>query len=369
MNKHIINEAEAGVRVLRFLERRLSLPRPLLYRWLRSGQVRVNKGRVKADYLLCVGDELRLPPQAAAVPPSLPAASGNAPVPQDLGPGLRLVQADKHVLLLCKDSGLPVQPGSGHTDSVSQRLKLFAGPLEAGAPAFTEAGENSLRAGTGAFAPIPAHRLDKQSSGLIVAGRTHIALRRLQELFSQKSGTADHASMIADSSNENKALPQGDLSPVMPAMLPIERRYLVWVAGDFRLAAGIVLEDYIGPETGSDGRERMAVAEAGQEGVKQARGVYRILRFMPASPCGPASLLEVELLTGRKHQIRVQCASRGHPVIGDRRYNGPFFERLLLHAYKLTLPGGDFMGESFAAVHGLALPDWPEPFKVEEDVF
>lgn len=313
-NIRIIGEAEAGVKLLRFLERGLGLPRPLLFRLLRTGQVRLNKGRTKPETVLLAGDEVRLPPGLvmpgpadAAGPPS-PEVQPEAP---DLGPGLEVVQVGKHWLALNKPAALPVQPGSAHEDSLSARLRLAF----AGAP----------------FLPAPAHRLDKQSTGLVLAGRTPLGQRWLSALFA------------------------GDKRE-------LGRVYLVWVAGKWADEGAVTLRDHLAQKRGPDGLERIYIIPEA-EGGKEALAVYRPLQYLAQSPCGPASLLEARLLTGRKHQIRVQCASRGHPVIGDRRYNGPLFRQMLLHAAKIELPAEkDYHGESFAAASLGVDPPWPAPF-------
>jgi 23S rRNA pseudouridine955/2504/2580 synthase len=318
-NIHIIGEAEAGTRLLRFLERGLGLPRPLLFRLLRSGQVRVNKGRAKPESVLLTGDAVRLPPALAfpgrADPEAAPAGLNALP---ELGPNLRIVQAGKHWLALDKGPGLPVQPGSAHEDSLSARLRQAFARLSGGV----------------SFTPAPAHRLDKQSTGLVMAGRTPLGQRWLSALFA------------------------GDKRELL-------RIYLVWVSGQWESAGAETLRDRLVQKRGPDGLERMyrLAGPEQNDAAREAAASYRPLKFIESSPCGPASLLEVQLFSGRKHQIRVQCAERGHPVIGDRRYGGPLFRQMLLHAAKISLPAAeDYYGESFAAVRLCLDPPWPAPF-------
>lgn len=310
-NIQVIGEAEAGIKLLRFLERGLGLPRPLLFRLLRSGQVRVNKGRARPETVLLAGDEVRLPPGLAQSGRSVQESPVDLPE-EGQGSGLEIVQAGKHWLALNKPAGLPVQPGSAHEDSVSARL----GRAFAGAP----------------FIPAPAHRLDKQSTGLLLAGRTPLGQRWLSSLFAgNKRG--------------------------------LGRIYLVWVAGKWAGEGAATLRDHLLQKRGPDGLERIYAVPEGYGNAKEALAIYRSLKFLAHSPCGPASLLEVQLLSGRKHQIRVQCAERGHPVIGDRRYNGPIFRQMLLHAAKMELPAEDYYGERFAALSLSVDPAWPPPFQ------
>jgi 23S rRNA pseudouridine955/2504/2580 synthase len=351
----IITEAEAGMKLLRFLERRLSLPRPLLFKLLRTGKIRVNRAKVKPERILAVGDEVKIPlsmyiqggkafdtdpsARAAALEKEWKNGSRVAVQAPSLGPGLDVVYMDEYLLVLNKAPGLPVQPGSKHMDSVSARLnKVFQGS---------------------SFIPAPAHRLDKQSSGLILAGRVYLAQLHLHRLFSAYK-------------------------------TELNRRYLVWVAGVWDLPVKTLFRDCLGQKKGADNLERMYVQED-TEGGAEAAAEYRTLKILRAvaarhhkagqkmSTAGraeltSATLLEVRLLTGRKHQIRVQCASRGYPVIGDARYAGPPYAPMLLHACKITLPGVNpfYTGPAegrFCSGHFEARPDWPEPFTITDDIW
>jgi 23S rRNA pseudouridine955/2504/2580 synthase len=358
-HSYIITKAEAGMKALRFLERRLSLPRPLLFKLLRTGKIRVNRAKVEPAHILAVGDAVQMPPPAyvqsgnasGTHPSALSSAqtadrererksgrNGADPAPS-LGPGLEVVHLDEYLLVVNKAPGLPVQPGSKHVDSVSARLdKVFRGS---------------------AFIPAPAHRLDKQSSGLVLAGRVYLAQRHLHRLFSARKTELD-------------------------------RRYLVWVSGVWDLPVKTLFRDCLGQKKGADNLERMYVC-ADKEGGVEAVAEYRTLKILRSVaprqgktgqkilPAGRAelkcaTLLEVRLLTGRKHQIRVQCASRGYPVIGDTRYAGPPYASMLLHACKITLPGVNpvYAGtaeEPFCSGHFEARPVWPEPFTITDDLW
>lgn len=294
-NKLEIEPGDAGRSVLRFLERRAGLARADVYRWLRSGEIRLNGGRVKAERILAAGDVLRLPPQAGALPPSL---SVCLLAPDALGGALRIVFQDDRLLVLDKPAGLATQGGSGQGDSLSARLRAACGP--------------------GCHVPAPAHRLDKHASGLIAAGKTPAALAWLHGLF-------------------------------RAAKPDLQRAYYCWVRGDASaaLAEACELRDFLGPELGADGRERMAALPEGAEGTggKEAAANYRCLELRRHPQLGPLSLLEARLLTGRKHQIRVQLASRGWPLVGDGRYGGPTGYPMLLHAWRLVLPAQPGAGE------------------------
>jgi 23S rRNA pseudouridine955/2504/2580 synthase len=231
---------------------------------------------------------------------------------------------DDYFLVLNKAPGLPVQPGSKHKDSVSSRLKnTFA--------------DNS-------FIPAPAHRIDQHCSGLILAGRTYQAQRYLHALFS-----------------EHKA--------------ELNRIYLVWVSGVWALPENTLFKDYLCLKRGADGFERMYTVPANTDRSHEAVADFRTLQILPdviknmqnEKDKSSATLLAVRLLTGRKHQIRVQCASRGHPVVGDPRYGGTPYARLLLHGCKISIPKADFLLSSPS--HFVSRPDWLTPFNIQDEIW
>ena len=318
--------AESGIKLLSFLEKRLdgSVPAGQLHRWVRTGQVRVNKKRAKPFMRLQEGDSVRVPPfarvqEVASTPgPDLASAGeGHILWRSASGGALRVVGHADGVLALHKPAGLAVQPGSGLNESVSQILAV----LYAGCP----------------FTPAPAHRLDRHTSGVLLAGLTHAAQARLCAWFSQSGVLA--------------------------------KEYLAWVEGVWPSCGAsdgeVELYDHIRKEMGPDGKERMVVVPNVASDVTPdtpastifAQCRVRSLRHAPMPGNGTATLLLVRLLTGRTHQIRVQLASRGFPIIGDRRYKGPACTQLLLHACRITLPDG---------THFETMPDWPKPFAVEE---
>ena len=313
-----VTPAESGIKLLSFLEKRLegSVPSGQLHRWVRTGQVRVNKKRAKPFMRLQEGDSVRVPPfarmQEFALTPNpdlVSAGDGRILWRSATGASLSVVGQAGGILALHKPAGLAVQPGSGLKESVSQILA----ELYAGRP----------------FTPAPAHRLDRHTSGVLLAGLTHAAQAQLCDWFS-KSGV-------------------------------LVKEYLAWVDGLWPLhgtpATEVELCDHIRKEMGPDGKERMVVMPGAVAGSAFAQCCVSPLRRTQTPGKGTATLLLVRLLTGRTHQIRVQLASRGFPIIGDRRYKGPVCPQLLLHAYRVTLPDGTLFQ---------SVPDWPKPFAVVE---
>ncbi len=286
-----VSQAEAGQKLLSWLVRLLEAPRPLLHRWIRTGQVRVNGGRVDPFRRLQPGDTVRLPPFAVLRDGTVfPAAGGvryDAHLPEDSGSrfdlpteqvGLSLAAQTPDLYVFCKPAGLPTHPGTGHEDSLTSRLHA----LDPGA----------------SFRPTPAHRLDKDTSGLLVAARTYSALRRLQTLF---SGTGPER---------------------------CAKEYLAWVRGLWPDDEPVVLLDRLRKVADRHG-ERVRVCAGGREAALTALCLRRAEGM---------SLLQIRLHTGRTHQIRVQLAARGFPVVGDRKYGAAAAGPLLLHAARLALP-------------------------------
>ena len=196
-----------------------------------------------------------------------------------------------------KPSGLPTQPGTGHEDSVASRLAAFY----AGQP----------------YIPTPIHRLDKDTSGILLVAGSFAALSAM-----------------------TSALRRHEL----------HKEYLAWVAGSWPHGERRLTHWLCKMNMGTG--ERMRVSDVPGEGMEAS------LSVLPLS-CGPErSLLLIRLHTGRTHQIRAQLAHMGHPVLGDGKYGAPGGSpRLMLHALRVILPGG----EVFAC-----LPEWHEPFAVSD---
>jgi len=256
-----VGEESEAQRIDNFLLRTLKgVPKSHVYRVLRSGEVRVNSGRVKPDYRLRAGDRIRLPP--IRVSDKKPAARPHE---------FPIVHEDASILVLDKPAGVAVHGGSGVSFGVIESLRASrpqAKVLEL------------------------AHRLDRDTSGLLIVAKRRAALVELHRM-----------------------LRDGE----------VEKVYLALVKGDYKGPPEIraSLHKYV---TGS-GERRVAVAE---------RGVSAVTRVKVLKRSAGLSLLEVRLMTGRTHQIRVHLAHVGHPVLGDEKYGGGDAKRLLLHAAKLA---------------------------------
>lgn len=256
-----ISEDAAGQRLDNFLLARLKgVPKSRVYRLLRKGEVRVNKGRAKPEYRLAAGDVVRLPPVRRPEPEATPARGRSA------GERLesRVLHEDERLIVLDKPSGIAVHGGSG----------LSHGVIEAMRAARPDAPYLEL-----------VHRLDRETSGCLLIAKRRSMLRTLHTLLREGR---------------------------------VEKRYLALVKGRWDLGE-VRLDDRLLKSV--RGGERVVTVDAGG---KLAASVFR-----PVEIGSAASLLEVRIMTGRTHQIRVQAAETGHPLAGDERYGDREYNRKL----------------------------------------
>ena len=262
-----VGEESDAQRIDNFLLRQLKgVPKSHVYRVLRSGEVRVNSGRVKPDYRLRIGDRVRIPPVRVA--DRKPAT----PRPLDLP----IRYEDAALLVVDKPSGVAVHGGSGVSFGVIESLRATRPQAK-----FLEL----------------AHRLDRDTSGLLLIAKKRTALVELHRM-----------------------LRQGEVDKV----------YLAVAKGEAKKS--LELRESLHKYVTASGERRVSVAEGGRSAVTRARLLKTNGKF---------SLLEVHLLTGRTHQIRVHLAHAGHPVVGDDKYgdfalNRELKQRLQLHAAKLS---------------------------------
>jgi 23S rRNA pseudouridine955/2504/2580 synthase len=270
-----VGEEADGQRIDNFLLRLAKgVPKSHVYRILRSGEVRVNKGRVAADYRLKSGDIVRVPPIRISASVDKPLAPARA---------FDVVFEDDALMVLDKPAGVAVHGGSGVSFGVIEQLRR----------ARPEARFLEL-----------AHRLDRDTSGLLIVAKRRSALTRLHDMFRDGG---------------------------------ISKRYLALVKGrwmNLLQHVRLPLHKYLTDE----GERRVSVSDDGKEAHSIVRLVARWENF---------SLVEVELKTGRTHQIRVHLAHLGFPLAGDDKY-GDFslnkalqkagLKRMFLHAAKLKLP-------------------------------
>ncbi len=270
-----IDAEQAGQRIDNFLLRECKgVPKSHLYKAIRSGEVRVNKGRIGADYRLEAGDLVRVPPLR------LPRPDAPRHVPAGDFP---IVYEDDAMLVIDKPAGVAVHGGSGVSFGVIEQLRA----------ARPEARFLEL-----------AHRLDRETSGLLMIAKQRKALLRLHDMLREGGGRKQYqALVVGDWVNDRQHMRQPLLKWLTPSG---ERRVKVDAQG--KVAHTIVT-------------------------LRQRYGRY--------------TLVGAELRTGRTHQIRVHLASAGYPIVGDEKY-GPDevrehfarlgLRRMFLHAGSLEIP-------------------------------
>jgi 23S rRNA pseudouridine955/2504/2580 synthase len=270
-----IDAESAGQRLDNFLIRHCKgVPKSHLYKAIRNGEVRVNKGRIAADYRLLQGDTVRVPPLR------LPAPNESRPVPPAVFP---VVYEDDALLVIDKPAGTAVHGGSGVSFGVIEQLRASR----------PEAPMLEL-----------AHRLDRETSGLLMVAKKRSALVALHDMLRESRG---------------------------------RKRYLALVVGDWVNDRQHLRQPLLKWLTAA-GERRVKVDPAG----KAAHTIISLKKRY-----GRYTLLEAELRTGRTHQIRVHLAASGYPIVGDEKYGrdevrAQFakqgFNRMFLHAAHLEIP-------------------------------
>lgn len=272
-----ITDDEAGQRIDNYLFKYCKgVPKSHIYRILRSGEVRVNKKRVDQTYRLSLGDIVRIPPVKTAVREEkhIPPAKFD------------VLFEDEHLLIINKPAGIAVHGGSGVNYGVIEQLRAARPELH-----FLEL----------------VHRLDRETSGVLMLAKKRSALRKIHEQMRQGA---------------------------------IDKRYQALVKGNWknqRQHVKLPLFKYLTP----DGERRVRVQEGGME----SHTIFNIIEKYE-----DFTLLEAELKTGRTHQIRVHLASSGHVILGDDKYgdfelnkrlqkstnNSSALKRMFLHAFRLS---------------------------------
>lgn len=272
-----VDERSDGQRLDNFLIREMhGVPKTRLYRALRKGEIRVNKGRVRANYRLATGDVVRLPPLHQASRKEVPL------VPYYWSERLagRIVKKDDGLLVINKPSGLAVHGGSG----------LDFGLIECLRQIYVEDRHLEL-----------VHRLDRDTSGLILVSRHPAVLRQLHALLRNGGISKDYLALVAGRWPKHLTRVEA----------PLEKNTL------------------------QSGERMVRVAKGG----KPSLTLFTVL-----GPVGDATLLRASPVTGRTHQIRIHARHAGFPILGDEKYQTEDsaaltrvmgLQRLFLHAERL----------------------------------
>jgi 23S rRNA pseudouridine955/2504/2580 synthase len=283
-----VDEASEGQRLDNFLLKLLKgVPKTHVYRVIRSGEVRVNKGRAAVDTRLVIGDEVRVPPVRVA---------DRSEAPQAPAREFPVVHEDEFLIAIDKPAGVAVHGGSGVSSGVIEQLR---------------------QARPGARFLELVHRLDKETSGLLLIAKKRSALVALQEQLRQRETGKTYAALVIGA----------------------------WPAS--KKVIDVALHKFL---TAEGERRVHAVAEESDDG-KRSITLVRIARTFEGF-----TLLDVTIKTGRTHQIRVHLTHAGHAIVGDEKYGdfalnkalargeaipGLRFDRMFLHARNLrfTHPG------------------------------
>lgn len=287
----VVDTEHDGQRLDNFLARLCrGVPRAHVYQLIRSGQVRVDGARVTAQHRLVVGESVRVPPirlarpalTASESPQALRSSSSQA------GPPLVRLLEDDSLLVIDKPAGLAVHGGSG----------IRLGAIEA----------LRRQCPDDRFLEL-AHRIDRETSGVLVLARRRVALLSLQQQFRERR---------------------------------IGKTYLAVVAGRWPLRTR-TLDQPLERLAAPNGDRRVRVSADGREAITRVTG---LCNFQLPDGLGEATLIAAVIETGRTHQIRVHLAHAEHPILGDDKYGDYGLNRavrrvpgarMYLHAFRLEI--------------------------------
>jgi 23S rRNA pseudouridine955/2504/2580 synthase len=287
-----VDDESAGQRLDNFLFRQLKgVPKTHVYRIIRSGEVRINKGRAQADTRVAAGDVLRLPPVRVA------ARSEEGATPPAPAREFPLILEDEALIAIDKPAGVAVHGGSGVSFGVIEQLRTARPQAK-----FLEL----------------VHRLDRETSGILLVAKKRSALTALQDQFRERETGKTYLALVEGAWPANKKVLD---APLAKYLLPNQEG-----------ASGA-------------GERRVRVVAKDHPDAMHAVTLVRVLAAVTLpGDATPMSLLAVTIKTGRTHQIRVHLASAGHPIAGDDKY-GQFernralqksgLKRMFLHAWRL----------------------------------
>ena len=286
----LVDDEDAGQRLDNFLFRQLKgVPKTHIYRIIRSGEVRINRGRASAERRIEAGDQIRLPPVRTSDRADDKARMMSASATTlALAREFPILYEDDSLLAINKPAGVAVHGGSGVSFGVIEQLRM----------ARPQARLLEL-----------VHRLDRETSGILLVAKKRSSLKNLQDQFRARETDKTYLALVSGQ----------------------------WPAG--RKVLDKSLHKYLLP----DGERRVRVVAKDHPDAMPSLTLVKVARA--SSSC---SLLEVTIKTGRTHQIRVHLAAEGMPIIGDDKY-GDFelnkalqrplvpvpLRRMFLHAWRL----------------------------------
>lgn len=278
-----VSEQESGQKLISYLKRKMGrdFPDSGLMRLIRTGQVRINKRRCKPFQRISTDDIVRIPPHQNTQKVETP---NREPI--------TIIFENQDFLVLDKPTGIPVHGGTSQVDTLVARVHSNFQETE--------------------FKPTPVHRLDRDTSGLILFAKSYSWLRSMHDMWN----TPD-----------------------------LKKMYLAWVEGSWQ-CHGLEMRDRIEKK-----HHVVCSEEQGKTALSKVDCLIAGTNF---------SLFKIVIFTGRTHQIRFQMAKRGFPVVGDKKYgNGSKYgQTMLLHCYRLSWPEHDFM----------LPPHWEGEFKIPQSI-
>tara|TARA_R110002096_G_scaffold80208_3_gene188092 strand:- start:237 stop:1223 length:987 start_codon:yes stop_codon:yes gene_type:complete len=308
VQKLTVGEGDDGARLDRWIKKRFPhVPNGRVQKALRKGEIRIDGGRAKADTRLSPGQEIRIPPFPDESEPRQPDYLSRDEIAYARS---LVIYEDDDVLAFNKPPGLAVQGGSKTTKHLDRLLSAF--------------GQDDYR-------PRLVHRLDKDTSGVLVAGKTLKAAAKLAKAFQARENEKYYWAVAV-------GVPRPDTGEIK---------------GFVKKGMGV----------GPADREQMVPAEHGEPGAQ-----YALTRYTVAAKAGQkASWVVMRPITGRTHQLRVHLAGMGYAIVGDGKYTcdretpGELSNKLHLHARRLVLPIGrdrlvieaplpDHMARTFASL-------------------
>lgn len=279
----LVGREQVGMRLDRwFAANCANTPHSLLQKWLRKGMVRVDGKKAEANLRLQKGQIIRYPLQAKDE------AESSAPKKKASTKDIEFLRGitiydDRDIIVFNKPAGLPSQGGSGVGRNMDALL----------ANVYPDS------------RPHLVHRLDRDTSGVLVVAKTPSVARKLSDAFSSRE---------------------------------TDKIYLALVIGVPRIKQGEINMPLAKGDDEGRGREKMAINSKGKSAITRYRVIDQVAQEM--------ALVELMPLTGRTHQLRVHMAAAGHPILGDGKYGGqqafstlvPEAKKLHLHAWRLSLP-------------------------------